>query len=274
MTKRIYKIEKFIPRTGNPVFQINEELNIDGKVIQLDPRNPTAQELTDADDVFAIAQQSRITELEAIKATLETEKATAITERDAARTEKDSLATQVASLTSELAATNSDLSTAISERDEWESSYNTALSVGTKTVETLNAEKDSLTSQVASLTSEKASLAETIAIQAELRQKLDAKIAYLMTEVNFKTRVISSDAFFDRLTGKELFALGQSKDAMTMQIAAIFSEYQFNKWRVEFDSTDYTNPIGYLISQGVLTEERAKEISRDATRAEAYKAPE
>jgi len=110
MTKRIYKIEKFIPRTGNPVFQINEELDTDGKVIKLDPRNPTAQELTDADEVFAVAQQARITELEAIKSALETEKATVISERDTATK-------TVETLSANLATANASLATATAERD-------------------------------------------------------------------------------------------------------------------------------------------------------------
>jgi len=117
MTKRIYKIEKFIPRTGNPVFQINEELDIDGKVIQLDPRNPTAQELTDADEVFAVAQQARITELEAIKATLEKEKAIAITERDAATQAVETWNAEKASLTTNLATAKANLTTAQVERN-------------------------------------------------------------------------------------------------------------------------------------------------------------
>ena len=48
-TPRICKAEKFIPRTGNPVFQVHEELDLpDGRVLSLGPRNPTADELQDA----------------------------------------------------------------------------------------------------------------------------------------------------------------------------------------------------------------------------------
>jgi len=151
--------------------------------------------------------------------------------------------------------------TAIQERDAAVAAKETAQAQAANQAATLQA-------QVATLNTEKSNLQTQVnAIPA-----LQAKISQLLAEVNFDPRVISSDAFFARLTGKELFALGNSKDAMTMQIAALFSEYQSNKWRVEFESPDYTNPIGYLISQGVLTDERAKEISRDATRAEAYRA--
>ncbi len=63
MTIRIYKIEKLIPKTGSPVFQIWEELDSDGRLINLDPRNPTAEELQDADDAFAASQQAAISSL-------------------------------------------------------------------------------------------------------------------------------------------------------------------------------------------------------------------
>jgi hypothetical protein len=61
---RIYKIEKFIPKTGLPVFQINEEFESGGRVVFLDPRNPSADELSNADEQFAAAQQAAIAELE------------------------------------------------------------------------------------------------------------------------------------------------------------------------------------------------------------------
>lgn len=130
---------------------------------------------------------------------------------------------------------------------------------------------DKVTAQAQSVTLTTANTA----LQTQVNEipALQAKVTSLLNEVNFDPRTISSDAFFSRLTGKELFSLGNSKDATTMEIAALFSAYQDNKWRVQFDSLDYLNPIGYLIAQGVLTEARATEISRDATRAEAYFAP-
>ena len=65
MATRIYKTEKFIPKIGNPVFQVHEEAEVGSQVIQLDPRNPTLDELTEAQESFAAAQAARIATLEA-----------------------------------------------------------------------------------------------------------------------------------------------------------------------------------------------------------------
>lgn len=64
MTTRIYLKEQFIPRVGSPVFQIREELDTGDRIIQLDPRHPTPEELTDTDEAFTAAQQARIELLE------------------------------------------------------------------------------------------------------------------------------------------------------------------------------------------------------------------
>lgn len=71
MTTRICRTEKFIPASGNPVYQIQEELSINGMLQLLPPRIPTAEELEGAEDDFAAVQQARIVELEAQVATLE-----------------------------------------------------------------------------------------------------------------------------------------------------------------------------------------------------------
>jgi len=131
----------------------------------------------------------------------------------------------------------------------------------------------SVTLEAAALVTERNLLMAQVRSQADTITILQAKIARLLTEVSFDPRVISSDAYFDRLTGKELFMLGTSKDPTTVQIAALLNEYQANKSRVELDSLDHQNQVEHLVSQSVLTAERAKEISRDATRDEAYRTP-
>ena len=98
---RIYKIEKFIPKTGNPVFQISEEMEAGGRVLLLDPRNPTAEELSNADEQFAAAQQTKITEL--------------TSDRDAMRQQISEATEQIAALQNsvdELAETREQLATA------------------------------------------------------------------------------------------------------------------------------------------------------------------
>jgi len=66
MTTRIVKTEKFIPANGDPVFQVTEETTLpSGQVMRLDPRNPTPEELVDANESFAASQQLLIATLEA-----------------------------------------------------------------------------------------------------------------------------------------------------------------------------------------------------------------
>lgn len=64
MTIRICRTEKFIPSSGNPVYQIQEELSVNGILQLLPPRIPTSEELDTAQDEFAAAQQAKIAALE------------------------------------------------------------------------------------------------------------------------------------------------------------------------------------------------------------------
>jgi len=104
MTTRICKKVQYIPKTGNPVFEIFEELEEGGRVVSLDPRNPTAEELQDADEKFAAAQQARIADLESQLSAMTAERDSLTTEKAALTTERDSLQSQVTELEAELEA--------------------------------------------------------------------------------------------------------------------------------------------------------------------------
>jgi len=97
MTTRIFLKQQFIPRVGNPVFQIREELDTGTQVIQLDPRNPSPEELTDVDEAFAATQQLLISELQIELDELKKQ-------LDQALTSKASIASQLAETLSELEA--------------------------------------------------------------------------------------------------------------------------------------------------------------------------
>jgi regulator of replication initiation timing len=106
---RICRTEKFIPRTGNPVFQVQEEADFGGTLQLLPPRVPTAKELADQQDAFAASQQSRISELEtelaSAKQSLEAktqEASTLTTERDSLRSQLDAANEELAEKTEEL----------------------------------------------------------------------------------------------------------------------------------------------------------------------------
>lgn len=178
MTTRIYKTEKFIPRNGLPVFQVYEEVEIGSQVILLaDPRNPTPEELKDADEAFAASQQALIA--------------------------------------------------------------------------AINEEKSTLTEQLA---------------------EANARITALLQEIPFNPRIIDAAAFYDRLTKDEILTLFGSADATTKQIVETIIAYKNNDWPVVFESVEFRNMMGYLLQSGTLTEARAAQLTRDATREEAYSA--
>jgi hypothetical protein len=177
MTTRIYKIEKFIPKTGNPVFQVHEETEVGSQVIRLDPRNPTPEELKDADDSFAASQQDIIA--------------------------------------------------------------------------TLTADKQSLATQV---------------------EALEARVAQLLQDIPFNPRIIDASKFYDRLTKDEILTLFSSSDATMKTIAETILAYKNNDWPVIFEAAEFRQMLGYLMQFGTLTETRMAELTRDATREEAYDA--
>jgi hypothetical protein len=176
---RIYKSEKFFPQVGEPVFQIYEELKSDGRLVQLDPRNPTAEELSGADDQFAAAQQQTIVQL----------------------------TTKCDELRKELIAAN-------------------------------------------------------------------AKIVELQTALPWNVRVIDATAFVARISQTELLDLAGSADVSRKQIVEMLLAYRANDWPILLDSPETQQAIGYLVESGAISEERAAELLRDSSQAEAYKAGE
>jgi len=88
MSTRIVKTEKFNPAIGNPVFQVTDETTLpSGQVMRLDPRNPSPEELQEANESFAASQQILI-------ATLQTEKTTLLSEKATLEAEKATLETE------------------------------------------------------------------------------------------------------------------------------------------------------------------------------------
>lgn len=100
----------------------------------------------------------------------------------------------------------------------------------------------------------------------------NARIAELLQAVPFNPRIIDATAFYDRLTKDEILTLFSSSDATTKQIGEMILAYKTNDWPVVFESPEFQQMLGYLLQTGTLTESRMAELTRDATRAEAYQA--
>jgi len=101
---------------------------------------------------------------------------------------------------------------------------------------------------------------------------LEARIAALLVELPFNPRVIDASAFYARITKDEFAALSIADDETLRTIAKTILAYKTNDWPVIFESAEFQGLIGYLVGTSFLTAERAAELTRDASRSEAYDA--
>jgi hypothetical protein len=133
----------------------------------------------------------------------------------------------------------------------------------TQAKQAAEASVEQLTAQVATLTNEKATLTQQLAAA-------NARITALLTEVPYDPRVIEASAFINRTTPEEMLQLFGSQDPNVQQIAAMLLAYKANDWRIELDSTEMQQAVGYLQLVGLVSGERAAALLRDGTRAESY----
>lgn len=114
-------------------------------------------------------------------------------------------------------------------------------------------------------------MAENEAIKTE-NESLKARIESLLAEVPYNPRIIDATAFYERITKDEFASLSVSDDPMLKNIAKTILTYRANDWPVVFESTDFQQLIGYMLSVQFLTEKRSAELTKDATSEEAYRA--
>ena len=112
----------------------------------------------------------------------------------------------------------------------------------------------------------------TIATRDATIAALESRVAALLTELPFNPRIIDASKFYERITKDEFAALSVSDDETLRTIAKTILAYKTNDWPVIFESPEFQGLIGYLVATGFLTEDRAKQLTADATRAEAYDA--
>jgi hypothetical protein len=147
----------------------------------------------------------------------------------------------------------------VAERDELAEQVETL----TEAKQAAEASVDQLTQQVATLTNEKATLTQQLAAA-------NARITALLTEVPYDPRVIEASAFINRTTPEEMLQLFGSQDTNVQAIAQMLLAYKANDWRIELDSVDMQQAVGYLQLVGLVCAERAAALLRDGTRAESY----
>ena len=114
-----------------------------------------------------------------------------------------------------------------------------------------------------------AAVAERDSLASQLAAA-NARIAALVEQVQFDPRVIEANAFLNRIASNELAQLFSSTDPNVQGISQMLLAYKANDWRIELDSPEMQQAVGYLRLIGMVTAERAAALLRDGTRAEAY----
>jgi hypothetical protein len=147
----------------------------------------------------------------------------------------------------------------VAERDELAEEVESL----TESKQAADASVEQLTAQVATLANEKATLTQQVAAA-------NARITALLTEVPYDPRVIEASAFINRTTPEEMLQLFGSQDPNVQAIARMLLAYKANDWRIELDSVDMQQAVGYLQLVGLVCAERAAALLRDGTRAESY----
>jgi hypothetical protein len=98
----------------------------------------------------------------------------------------------------------------------------------------------------------------------------NARIETLLDGLPFDPRIIDATAFYNRLTKDELLVFVSSEDPQVIAIGKVIASYKSNDWPVVFESAEFQQMVGYLLESGVVTSERLAELTKDASRDEAY----
>jgi uncharacterized protein YoxC len=255
-----------------------ESLFVEGEFWKNELTSVAPESFSEFGTMFSNQLQVQHDSLVAEKTTLLSEKATLTQELTATvaelTQEKNGLQSQVTSLTAQVEAKAEQIETLTTEKAELSSS-----------VSTLMQEKSSLTSQVGSLTSQLASKtaqAESLSTDKEtLTASLsaaNARIANLLQEIPFNPREINVDSFKARLfrvleTEDVVRMYAAESDLVLKQIAATIANWDA-AYPIRLDSEELQTPLGYLVHIDLLTPDEVVSLRRDATRAEAYFAPE
>jgi hypothetical protein len=100
----------------------------------------------------------------------------------------------------------------------------------------------------------------------------NARIATLLDGLPFDPRIIDATAFYNRLSKDELLIFVSSSDGQIRSIGQTIAAYKANDWPVVFESIEFQQMVGYLLQAEVVTSERLAELTKDASREEAYTA--
>lgn len=123
-------------------------------------------------------------------------------------------------------------------------------------------EKETAQSKVATLTTEIAALQA----QANVIPALQAKIAQLLTEVSYNPRAINAGAFARRLNRDQLVRIYSSSSSTQLKIYIANEQTE----PILLDSNTFVAWIASLVATKQITPDEAVELTRDASRDEAF----
>jgi cell division protein FtsB len=270
MTKRAYEL---LVRFGQGEViagaHVKEmHLDEDGKDLRETAPIPLADTDNPAFEAFATKFSAKtVAENEVLKyekATLESDKSSLISQLALKTTEAESLAEDKATLQAE----KTDLLSQVSTLESEKTALTSQIASLTEQKETLITEKSEL---VASHNTEKATLNTALAAA-------NARIVHLTNELPFNPREISVHSFKSRLfrvldTEDIVRLYAAESDLVLKQIASTIANWDA-AYPVRLDSEELQKPLGYLVHIELLTPDEVVSLRRDATRTEAYFAPE
>jgi len=112
---------------------------------------------------------------------------------------------------------------------------------------------------------------ENEALRSQVKA-LTERIAAMTIQLPFDPRIIDATAFVNRIAKDEMLKLFSSVDENVSSIAKMLVEYKANDWPIVLDSPELSGAIQYLQHVKLISEDRAKQLTADATREEAYSA--
>lgn len=120
-------------------------------------------------------------------------------------------------------------------------------------------------------TAAKEDLKKSLDESTQSATKLNERMARLLQEIPFNPRWMAIGPFLARVKN-EMFTLGKDalSDEATKNILGLLVAKETANAPVNLDSPNLVGALAYLVGRGRLTEERAKEITQDCTREEAY----
>lgn len=198
---------------------------------------------------------------------LEANLATRTSERDSLQGQVDNLTLEKATLLSEKEKLGTDLAEANTTIGIRDSSINDLVRQVADSQVLIDAKDDT----IALLQTDNTALQSSVSGHEASEKILQAKIEFLNSIRTYDPNVIRSEAFYQRITGDERFKLGvlALTDDNAKGILTLLDLYLTNEWKVLLDDPQVVGAMKYL-GAFILSEGRVAEITRPASREEAY----